>query len=356
MGRSPLLFIILSASLFGVSVPFAKVLVGDISPLVLAGLLYLGAFAGLSFYAMARRMIVPDKKTVPLVRKDVPWLAGAILSGGILGPISLMMGLTLVSGFSASLLLNLEGLATVLIAVIIFRENAGKRLWIALACMTIAGIFLAWNPTQSAFTIAGPLLIVFAMVCWGIDNNLTRNISEKDPIQITQIKGLVAGATSISIALLLGIRISLDLSLIFALILGSFSYGISLVFFVKALKGLGSSRAGTFFSFAPFIGAVTSLFLLHEWIGWTMLPAVVLMLFGIWLIGSEKHSHFHVHKSITHTHSHVHTDLHHIHDHIGRIHEPHSHEHTHDETSHAHVHYPDTHHRHEHEKQKTEEK
>lgn len=357
MDRSPLIFVILSAILFGISVPLAKLLVGDISPVVLASLLYLGAFVGLSIYAIARakRAIGPNKKGAPLEKKDFPWLVGAIVTGGILGPICLMTGLTLISGFSASLLLNLEGLATVLIAVFVFKENSGRRLWIALACMTIAGIFITWAPTQSNFIIAGPSLIIFAMICWGIDNNLTRNISDKDPIQIAQIKGLVAGTTSLGLALILGIKIPLDISIIFALLLGSFSYGVSLVFFIKALKGLGSSRAGTFFSFAPFIGAVASLIILREWIGWSMLLAVVFMLLGIWLIGSEKHAHFHIHKPIIHTHSHVHTDMHHLHEHSDGVHVPHTHEHTHDEITHVHEHFPDTHHRHEHRKQKKDE-
>lgn len=345
---------IISAILFGVSVPLAKLLVGDISPVALAGLLYLGAFVGLSLYTLARKKQVFDhnKKTASLEKKDIPWLIGAILTGGILGPISLMTGLTLISGFSASLLLNLEGLATVLIAVLVFKENTGKRLLIALTCMTIAGVLLTWDPTQDKFTITGPLLIIFAMICWGIDNNLTRNISDKDPIQITQIKSLVAGTTSLSVALSLGMKIPLDNMIVFALILGSFSYGVSLVFFIKALKGLGSSRTGTFFSFAPFIGAVASLIILREWIGWTMLPAAAFMLFGIWLIGSEKHSHFHVHKPITHMHSHVHTDMHHLHEHSDDVPEPHTHEHTHNEINHVHEHFPDTLHRHEHGKQK----
>ena len=347
MNKSPLVFIIISASLFGISTPLAKILVKDISPVALAGFLYLGAFAGLSLYSAVIKT-ESDKKAVSLERKDFPWLAGAILTGGIIGPISMMMGLRLVSGFSASLLLNLEGVATAIIAVFFFKENAGKRLWLALICMIIAGIFLTWDPTQGRFNIVGPLFIIFAMVCWGIDNNLTRSISDKDPVQISKIKGFVAGTISLSLALFLGIRISLDFTIAFALLLGSFSYGISLVFFIKALEGLGSSRTGAFFSFAPFIGAIASLIILREWIGWVMFPAAGLMLIGVWLICSEKHLHTHLHKTVIHTHSHNHRDMHHLHKHSGTFHEPHTHEHTHLEISHIHVHWPDTHHRHEH--------
>lgn len=344
MDKNPLIFIVISASLFGISPPLAKLLVEDIPPVALAGLLYLGAFAGLSLYSTGKRIIMtdPDKKAAPLERKDLPWLAGAVLVGGIIGPISMMTGLTLISGFSASLLLNLEGLATAMIAVFFFKENAGKNLWLALVCMTIAGILLTWDPSQGKFNIAGPLLIIFAVVCWGMDNNLTRNISHKDPIQIAKIKGFVAGTTSLSLAIILGMKISLDLTIVFSLLLGSFSYGISLVFFIKALGGLGSSRTGAFFSLAPFIGAITSLIILKEWIGWVMFPATGFMIIGIWLISSEKHSHYHIHKQITHTHSHVHNDMHHLHKHSGAFHEPH----THVEIAHTHVHWPDTHHQH----------
>jgi drug/metabolite transporter (DMT)-like permease len=354
MNRKPLIFIIISASLFGISPPFAKLLVKDIPPVALAGLLYLGAFTGLSLYSFVtrRKRIELDKKAAPLQRTDLPWLAGAILAGGIIGPISLLIGLTLVSGFSASLLLNLEGVATAMIAVIFFKENAGKHLWLGLIFMTVAGVFLSWDPHLEKFHILGPSLVIFAMVCWGIDNNLTRNISDKDPIQIAQIKGVVAGVISLSCALILGMNIALNHRIILALLLGSFSYGISLVLFIKALEGLGSSRTGAFFSFAPFIGAIASLVILREWIGWQMFPAAACMMIGVRLLVSEKHSHLHFHNAITHTHSHNHKDGHHEHQHIQSIHEPHTHKHTHREITHKHVHWPDTHHRHDHEEPK----
>ncbi len=351
LDKSSLIYIIISASLFGISPPLAKLLVNNISPVVLAGLLYLGAFAGLSLYSLVRRKRTIDltKKAASLERKDLPWLAGAVLTGGIIAPISMMIGLTFISGFSASLLLNLEGVATTMIAVLFFKENAGKRLWLALVCMTLAGIFLTWDSSQGRFSITGPLLIIFAMVCWGIDNNLTHSISDKDPVQIAKIKGFAAGIISLLLGLFLGMKIPLDLAVAFALLLGSFSYGISLVFFIKALEGLGSSRTGIFFSFAPFIGAIASLIILREWIGWVMFPATGLMIIGVWLIVTERHSHLHIHRTKTHIHLHDHSDMHHKHECSGTFHEPHTHEHIHIELAHVHVHWPDTHHRHEHE-------
>jgi len=350
LNKGPFGFVIVSALLFGISPPLAKLLVSDIPPVALAGLLYLGAFVGLSLWSIGSRKMITghNNRASSLNRNDFRWLAGATIAGGILAPISMMMGLKLVSGFSASLLLNLEGVATAIIAVFVFNENAGKRLWIALACMTVAGVFLTWDPSQGRFVPLGPLLLVFAMVCWGIDNNLTRNLSDKDPVQVAQVKGLVAGTVSLSLALILGAKMPIDIAVVFSLLLGALSYGASLVFFIKALEGLGSSRTGAFFSLAPFVGAVVSLIILREWIGWVMFPATGLMIIGAWLIVSEKHSHLHRHESVTHIHLHNHGDKHHLHEHSGVAFEPHVHDHRHIEQTHSHVHWPDTHHRHRH--------
>lgn len=349
MDKTPLLYIIVSASLFGLSAPLAKILVNDIEPIVLAGLLYLGAFIGLSLLTLGRNLIgKKEEKTRSLEKGDIPWLAGAIITGGVLGPITLMMGLKLISGFVTSLLLNLEGLATGLIAVLFFKEEPGKRIWFALGAMTVAGILLSWNPQQGTFNIVGPLLIVFAMVCWGIDNNLTRNISQKNPVHIAAIKGVVAGSASISIALVLGNSINLSLSILFALVVGAFSYGVSLVLFIKALEGLGSFRTGMFFSVAPFIGALASLLLFDERIELIMLPAVILMVAGVYFVVTEKHMHEHGHDGLRHSHHHTHDDTHHDHHHEKEVSGGHIHEHSHEDLSHTHLHWPDSHHRHEH--------
>jgi drug/metabolite transporter (DMT)-like permease len=348
VNKKPFVYVLLSAALFGVSSPIAKLLLGDIAPIALAGLLYLGAFLGLFLYSMffsPRDAAAAEAER--LRKKDLPWLAGTVVAGGIVAPISLMLGLNLISGFSVSLLLNLEGVATAVIAVLFFRENSGRRLWLALICMTAAGVLLSWNPAQGTFNVIGPLLILLAVVGWGVDNNLTRQISDRNPIQITYIKGLAGGAVSLSVALVLGMRIPFAISLLFALLLGSMSYGLSLVFFVKALRGLGSSRTGAFFSLGPFIGAVVSIVVLREWLGWVMLPAFLLMATGVWLIVGEKHVHAHTHPSVTHSHRHRHDDLHHLHEHPEFCAE-HTHEHCHPEFGHSHVHWPDTLHRHTH--------
>jgi len=347
--KKSLLFVLLSASLFGLSPPLAKLLVQDIPPVALAGILYLGSFFGLTIYRFGRKTVKDSQdKNPPLGKEDLPWLIGAILFGGILGPISLMFGLRIISGFSASLLLNLEAAATALIAILLFKENAGKRFWMALVCMTLSGVLLSWDADLGRLTLQGPLLVTMAMIFWGLDNNLTCKISDKDPVQIAQVKGFCAGSTSLLLAVILGMKVTAGRSLVSALLLGSLSYGVSLVFFIKALRGLGSSRTGALFGLAPFVGAVFSLIVLKEWLGWIMIPAALLMILGVYGIWMEQHAHRHYHPRQTHSHAHTHGDGHHIHVHPGEGLAEHTHEHTHHELEHVHSHWPDTHHRHSH--------
>jgi drug/metabolite transporter (DMT)-like permease len=279
---------------------------------------------------------------------DIPWLAGATISGGIIAPVSLMLGLNLMTGFSTSLLLNLEGVMTALIAVFFFRENSGRNLWVAIALMTAAGVLLGWDPDKGSFNFAGLGLIVLAMVSWGADNNLTRMICTKDPVQIAQVKSLVAGASVLAASLVIGERLDLGTDLLLALVVGSLCYGASLVLFIKSLELLGSLRTGAFFSLGPFVGAAASLELLGERLGWLMLPAGLLMAAGVCIIATERHVHKHRHHAVTHDHLHDHADGHHLHEHFGSFHSPHSHAHTHGEMEHDHQHRPDTHHRHGH--------
>lgn len=350
MDRRPVLFVIAAATLYGAAIPFTKVLLGDISPVGMAGLLYAGAFMGLALYSGARGL-AGGKNARPVARldrKDAPWLAGSILTGGVLAPVLLMSGLNLSSGFSTSLLSNLEGVATAVIAVFVFRESAGKRLWLALACVTGAGVLLSWNASQGMFDPLGPALIVLSMVCWGADNNLTRQIAAKDAVQIGVVKSLFAGTVALLAVFLSGGRIEVGPPLAFALVVGAFGYGASLVLFIKALEGLGASRTGAYFGLAPFVGAVASVIILHEWLGWVMVPAGALMLAGAALLFGERHVHSHRHEMVSHVHAHVHDDGHHAHGHPGEVAGSHVHEHVHGETTHGHRHYPDEHHRHGH--------
>ena len=343
--RRPIFYALAAAALFGVSAPFSKLLVGEIEPVALAGLLYVGAFLGLAAFSATS---VSSGRGAPLSRDDVPWLAGAMAAGGVAAPILLMVGLTTTTGLAASLLLNLEAAATAGIAVLAFREHAGGRLWGAVACMAAGGTILAWDASAGRFDSLGPILIALAMLCWGVDNNLTRRISAKDPVAIARAKCGVAGAVSLAISLALGETIDFNIYLLLAILVGSLSYGASLALFVKALDGLGASRTGALFGAAPFVGAAASLALLREWAGWALVPAFAFMTLGAWLILTERHGHAHRHELTKHAHVHLHDDGHHGHEHAATVAKEHVHEHEHGDEEHDHPHWPDSHHRHGH--------
>jgi drug/metabolite transporter (DMT)-like permease len=354
MNVRPLVAVLASAVLFGASTPLAKLLLGGIPPVALAGLLYAGAFLGLAVYrgmaGCARRWSrsLGSAGEAPLEKRDLPWLAGAILSGGIGAPILLMLGLSRVTGFAGSLLLNFEAAATALIAVFLFRENAGRRVWAAIALMTAGGVLLSWNSGPGRLELAGPLLVLAAMAGWGLDNNLTRQISDKDPVQIAMVKGLVSGAFSLGLAFALGQGVSPELPVFAGLAVGALGYGLSLALFIKGLKGLGAFRAGALFSIAPFAGALVSILVLGDRVRPGLAAAGLLMAAAVVLVVREKHAHAHHHDRMTHSHAHVHSDLHHDHAHEGDVREPHLHGHVHEGTDHFHGHWPDSDHRHGH--------
>ena len=348
MDRRPVLFVIVAAVLYGAAIPLTKILLGDFQPLAMAGLLYCGAFMGLAIFWGARESAARTGPAHKLERKDAPWMAGSIIFGGIAAPVLLMYGLERSSGFSTSLLSNLEGVATAAIAAAVFHESTGKRMWLALGCVTAAGVMLSWNSGEGRFDPSGPAMIALSMVCWGADNNITRQISARDPVQISVIKSLFAGAVPILLVVLSGGSIIPGLPTVLALVVGALGYGASLVLFIKALEGLGASRTGAYFGLAPFIGAVSSLVILHDWLGWVMLPAAVLMIADAALLMGERHSHAHRHEEVTHVHAHFHDDSHHAHEHPDAVEWAHVHEHTHREMTHDHGHYPDLHHRHGH--------
>jgi drug/metabolite transporter (DMT)-like permease len=338
---------LLAALLFGASTPFAKLLVGNVSPILLAGLLYLGSGLGLWTFRLirARRFAVPR---LPL--HEWPWLLGAIAAGGIIAPALLMYGLTQTSASSASLLLNLETALTALIAWIVFRENADARIVLGVILIVAGGVVLAWPQAQVVrSTLRGAALIAGACLFWAVDNNLTRKVSSADADFIAGTKGLVAGTTNVILALALGATWPPPGLVLSAMTIGLFGYGVSLVLFVLALRGLGSARTGAYFSTAPFLGAAIAIMALHEPTPSGFWLSACLMAAGVVLHLTERHVHEHVHDSVDHGHSHVH-DIHHrhVHDFAWDGAEPHVHEHQHEELVHEHVHYPDTHHRHRH--------
>ncbi|GEO84317.1 MULTISPECIES: DMT family transporter [Alphaproteobacteria] len=335
-----------SAVLFGASAPLSKLLIGVVDPWLLAGILYLGAGAGLGLLSGARALIGLGNEEAPLKRADLPWLAAVILFGGVLGPLLLMLGLSLTSASSASLLLNLEGLATMAIAWLVFRENVDRRLLLGAAAILAGAVLLSWNGVGLSLD-AGGLFVAAACLCWGIDNNLTRKLSSADPVQIAMIKGIAAGATNLALALAFGAAWPGAMLVAAGAVVGLFGIGISLVMFMLGLRHLGTARTGAYFSLAPFIGAVLALIIFREAVTPQLVLAGALMALGLWLHLTERHEHEHSHEAMEHEHAHVH-DAHHQHDHDGPVTEPHSHPHRHEPLRHKHPHYPDLHHGHSH--------
>lgn len=337
-----------SASLFGASTPLAKALLGaGVSPWLLAGLLYLGSGVGLAAIWSGRALLGRENHEAPLSGRDWRWMALVVLAGGIIGPLLLMLGLTTTSAASASLLLNLEALATMGIAWAVFHENVDRRLLIGAFAILAGAVLLSWKG-RGGFGL-GTLAITGACIAWGIDNNLTLKISGSDPLQIAMVKGLAAGATNLVAGLAMGALMPSVRIVAEAGAVGLFGYGVSLVLFVLGLRYLGTARTGAYFSTAPFIGALLALIMFGEQVTLRLAVAAVLMAIGLWLHLVERHEHTHVHDPLRHAHAHVH-DEHHHHDHGPNdpAGEPHVHEHVHARLTHSHPHYPDLHHRHEH--------
>jgi len=335
-----------SAVLFGASAPLSKLLLGSVDPWLLAGILYLGAGLGLGVFHLGRRVVGLPSVEASLTRRDLPWLAAVVLFGGVLGPLLLMFGLSLTSASTGSLLLNLEGLATMVIAWLVFRENVDRRLLLGALAILVGAVVLTWNGQSVQFDL-GAVLIAGACLAWGIDNNLTRKLSSADPVQIAMIKGLVAGAVNLGLALATGAAVPSAGFILAGGVVGLFGIGVSLVMFMLGLRHLGTARTGAYFSLAPFIGAVLALVVVAEPLTPSLIIAGLLMGFGLWMHLSERHEHGHQHQVLEHEHAHVH-DAHHQHEHDGPVGEPHSHRHRHEPMRHTHPHYPDLHHRHGH--------
>ena len=340
---------LIAALLFGVSAPLAKLLLGDVEPIPLAAFLYLGSGFGLLiikiFQYINRKGLFSEAH---IKRQDLLWLAGAILAGGVAAPIILLISLKNTPASTASLLLCFEGVATTLIAYFVFKESISRRALWAIVLITLASIILSINLNVEWGFSLGALGIIAACMLWGLDNNFTRNISSKDPLIIVVIKGLGAGSFSLGLAMFLGIKLPAWETALSAMLLGSLSYGFSIVLFIHAMRGLGAARTSALFGAAPLSGMILSLILFQEMPSWLFLVAIPIMLLGTLLLVNEQHQHFHVHETITHDHSHKHDDDHHQHCHDCDEDLKHSHPHQHDELAHSHHHLPDLNHRHVH--------
>jgi drug/metabolite transporter (DMT)-like permease len=345
-----ILFALASALLFGASTPFAKLLLGTLDPWMLAGLLYLGSGLGLGALWIGRHLIGSPATEAPLRLPDAPWLAAIVLTGGMIGPVLLMVGLTHTPASTAALLLNLEGLATMGIAWLVFREHVDRRLLLGAFAILGGAILLSWGGWDSGTGVGwGALAIAGACLFWGIDNNLTRKLSAADPVQIAAVKGLVAGAVNLALSLLQGSAMPPASVLLGAGLVGLAGYGFSLVLFVLALRHLGTGRTGAYFSTAPFVGAVLAIAMLADPVTLSLIAAAALMGAGVYLHVAERHEHQHQHAAIEHEHRHRHDDHHqHVHEAGDLAGEPHAHRHRHAAMMHKHPHYPDLHHRHSH--------
>ena len=345
---NPVFAALASAMLFGSSTPLAKVLVDELPPVALTGLLYFGSGIGLLTWRWWKSAGTTVQEA-PLARADWGWMTGAILAGGVIAPVLLMLGLARTSGSAAALLLNLEGVFTALLAWFIFHENVDRRIAVGFFLIAAGGGLLSWEGAPAGGLPLGALFVVAACLGWAVDNNLTQRVSGSDPVQVAGIKGLASGCVNLALAGVIGWQPGDLLPVVAALTLGFLGYGVSLSLFVWALRHLGTARTGAYFSVAPFFGAAFALIFLAERPGALFWLAAGMMGIGVWLHVTERHAHVHRHERLVHAHAHRHDEHHqHEHDQLWDGSEPHTHVHEHAPLVHSHPHYPDLHHRHRH--------
>lgn len=348
--RQGALYGLAAAVLFGISPPFAKLLLPESGPVMTAGLLYLGAGLGLLIFEMTGRpWLNPGAEEAPVRRADIGLLAGVMLTGGMLGPFLMLWGLERLSGVLTSLLLNLEAPFTVLVAILLFREHLARQELIGVMVILCAAALLTYRPGAMRGDVAGILAVLGACLCWAVDNNLSQRLSLRDPLVVTRIKTLGAGLGMLCLAVISGQHWpSLTITLT-VLLLGLVSYGISLVCDMRALRLLGAAREASIFAAAPFIGALVAVPVLGERWNLQDAAATALMMAGVALLLRAHHAHGHTHEKLEHDHLHHH-EAHHDHRHEGEEsrQEPHAHPHHHPPLTHDHPHLSELHHRHEH--------
>jgi len=338
----PIILAGISAALFGLATPMSKILLNEINPFLLAGLLYLGASIGLFPIIILKKEIL---FIVKLNSVNFKRLFGAIVLGGIIGPILILIGLKYSSASSVSLLLNFELIATAVLGFLFFKDYLGKIGWIGVCIALTSGIILTINEGHSG--VVSSILIIIACICWGFDNHFTALIDGISATQSTFIKGLFAGTINTIIGLSISNNSVSSNLIIYAVILGSISYGISIVLYIISAQKIGAIRSQIIFSSAPFFGVIFSILILSESITILQIISFGLLLVSILLMTCDKHCHFHEHYEIEHTHYHNHEDIHHQHNHTYKV-LNHDHLHNHINENHSHPHWPDLHHRHDH--------
>lgn len=343
------LLAILAALLYGISAPVSKMLLRELPPTMMAALLYLGAGVGILIVSLIKTLTQKERLEAKITKRERPYVIGMIVLD-IAAPIFLMIGLTMTTSSNVSLLNNFEIVATSMIALFIFKEAVGRRMWIAIALITLSSILLSIEDVGNfSFSLSlGSIFVILASLSWGLENNCTRMLSIKDPIQVVVIKGFGSGIGALLIATITG---DLEIKLVYmllTLLLGFVAYGMSIFFYISAQRELGAARTSAYYATAPFMGVVISWVVLKEPITPMFSGALLIMLLGTYFAVTENHAHKHMHTPVTHEHKHDHSDGHHNHHHNECVDGEHSHEHTHESIEHEHEHLPDLHHRHVH--------
>ncbi|MDR2888560.1 MAG: EamA family transporter [Lachnospiraceae bacterium] len=344
--RLPILYAIFAAACYGVSSPLSKVLLKELPPTLIAAFLYLGAGLGMAILNLFRKTKRTKHKEAKITKKELPYIFGMIALD-IAAPIALMFGLTMTTPANASLLNNFEIVATAVIALLIFKETVGRRMWVAITLITLSCVILSFDDISSLSFSLGSVLVLIACVFWGFENNCTRMLSLNDPLQIVVVKGFGSGIGALIIALAIREYSKNVPYIVLALLLGFFAYGLSIYFYILAQRELGAARTSIFYAIAPFIGVGLSFIFFNQPLSVSFVIAIVVMVIGAYFAASEKHHHEHTHEFIEHEHRHSHSDEHHNHTHNNPVKE-HSHLHTHEKLQHDHLHTPDMHHTHTH--------
>lgn len=283
--RKAIFYAILAASFYAISSPFSKILLEKISPVMLSSLLYLGAGEGLLIVGIIQKRLGKTEKEKSLTKKELPYTIGMIVLD-IAAPIFLMIGLTMTTASNASLLNNFEIVATSIIALCVFKEKISHRLWAGIFFITIASIMLTIEDTESFSFSKGSLFVLLACICWGFENNCTNNLSTKKPLEIVVIKGFGSGIGSFIIALFIE-EIQLDITYIFALILGFIAYGLSILLYIYAQRYLGAAKTSAYYAISPFIGTIFSIIIFKEIPSFMFIIAFVIMILGTITVSKE---------------------------------------------------------------------
>jgi len=325
-------YAISAAALYALNVPLSKMLLNYVEPTMMASFLYLGAGLGLFLYGWVEKRIGKSEGKEPLTKKELPYTIAMVVLD-IAAPILLMLGIARTNSANVSLLNNFEIVATSMIALVVFREVISKKLWFAIALVTIASIVLTFEGSGSFTLNQGSFFVLGACLCWGFENNCTKMISNKSSVEIVVIKGTFSGLGSLIVALVLGEHIPALQWLLCVLVLGFVAYGLSIHFYIMAQKDLGAAKTSAFYSIAPFLGVAFSMLLLSERPGFRFYVALIIMIISTYFMVKDtielQHTHEHEH---THTHEHSHGDMVHTHEHT-HIH-THLHTHTGDSENH----------------------